>query len=175
MAKILYGHPKKRGYRYHIFTDLDFWDARRILRDFFPTVSVRRNFGDDPSGDDFPTQVVSEDLAKELIGRIEYRLRKAIPSPPRHVVVRGMVFEGVFSFDPSRYYPSRWSREQIEHFTWHRLPLEQSALCNPYHTVRLEWRGSLLVVVRQRREEKYDPKITNLREDHRNRFIPSAF
>ncbi len=175
MARIIYAHPAFRGYTHHIFTNLDFWDARKILRDLFSSLVVRRNFGNTPPADQFPTQVVIEQATKDVISKVEYRLRRAIPSPPRHVVVRQMIVEGFFSFNPSDYYPSHWSKSRIEYFTWHRLPLEQTALCSPYHTVILEWYGELLVVKRVRRSEKYDPKITTLQEARKWRFIPSGF
>ncbi|MEJ5301461.1 MAG: hypothetical protein WHS38_10785 [Thermodesulforhabdaceae bacterium] len=175
MAKIIYAHPTVKGYAHHIFTDLDFWDARKILRDLFDYLSVRRNFGNNPPGDEFPTQIVFEKTSKIVLAKVEARLKKAIPSPPRHVVVRHMILNGFFSFNPSDYYPNRWSKEKIEHFTWCRLPLEQTALCSPYQTVVLEWCGELLVVKRTQRSEKYDPKITTYKEERRWRFIPSAF
>jgi len=175
VARIIYAHPAVRGYTHHVFTDLDFWDARKILRDFFDHLSVRRNFGYNPPGDEFPTQIVFETPSKTILAKVEARLKKAIPSPPRHVVVQHMILDGFFSFDPYRYYPGHWTRRRIEHFTWRRLPLEQAALCNPYQTVVLEWCGELLMVKRVQRSEKYDPKITTYEEERRWRFIPSAF
>ena len=56
MARIIYLHPRQSNYDYHIFTDLDFWDARRILKDL---VTVKRIFGEWPPGDEFPTQIVA--------------------------------------------------------------------------------------------------------------------
>lgn len=175
MAKIIYAHPKLKGYERHIFTDLDFWDARKVLRDLFDFLNVGRNFGTSPPGDEFPTQIIIREPRKNVIYKVENRLKKAIPSPPRHVVVRHMIFDGYFMFDPSKYYPQRWSKAKIEHFTWHRLPLDQTALCNPYETVVLEWCGSMLVVKRVKRPQKYDPKITTEKEERKWRFIPSAF
>lgn len=175
MARIIYAHPALRGYPHHLFTDLDFWDARKILRDLFSLLSVRRNFGHSPPGDQFPTQIVIDQATKAVISKVEYRLSKAIPSPPRHVIVRQMILDGSFSFKPFDYYPRHWSKSKIEHFTWRRLPLEQAALCGPYHTVRLEWCGELLTVKRVQRTQKYDPIITTLQEERKWRFIPSGF
>lgn len=175
MAKIVYAHPSLRGYPYHLFTDLDFWDARKILRDLFSVLSVRRNFGSMPPGDEFPTQIVIEIPSKNIMAKVESRLKKAIVSPPRHVIVRHIIFDGYFGFNPYHYYPSHWSRARIEHFTWKRLPIEQTALCNPYQTVILEWSGELLIIKKVRRSEKYDPKITTEEDERKWRFIPSSF
>ncbi len=175
MAKIIYAHPTKKGYKFHIFTNLDFWDTRKILRDLLDHLSVRRNFGKDPQGDEFPTQIISDNLPKNLVGVVEKRLKKAIPSPPRHVVTREMLMEGIFIFDPYKYYPKNWSKSKIEFFTLKRLPLDQSALCDPYHTVKLEWNENLLIVRKQQREKKYDPNIKTLAEYRRRVFTPSSF
>lgn len=172
MAKIIYQHPARTGARYHIFTDLDFWDARRILGDLTP---VRRNFGQEPSGDEYPTQIVRDDAAPSLRNAIENRLKRAIASPPRHVIVRSMFDSGSFVLDPSKYYPSRWSKKRMHHFTWHRLPLEQSALTTVYHTVKLEWEGGLLRVERIRRTEKYDPIVRSKKDSMRRLMVPSCF
>ncbi|MCX7823280.1 MAG: hypothetical protein N2260_07555 [Syntrophobacterales bacterium] len=175
MAKIIYAHPKLRGYDFHLFTDLDFWDARKVLKDLLEFLSVRRNFGVAPPGDEFPTQIVIQEPTKEIVSKVENRLRKAIPSPPRHVVVRHMIFDGYFVFDPAKYYPKNWSKEKIEHFTWCRLPLDQTSLCNPYETVVFEWHEKILLVRRVKRSHKHDPKITSNREKRKWCFIPSAF
>jgi len=175
MAKILYAHPRKRGYKFHLYTDLDFWDTRKVLKDLLDVISVRRNFGKDPDGDIFPTQIVSEEITNAQKKIVEYRLRKAIPAPPRHVVVRSILFNGCFEFNPYDYYPSHWSRKLVEHFTWHRLPKEQAILCAPYHTVRLVWKGDKLVIERIHREKKHDPVIRTLSDAKKDRIIPLGF
>lgn len=172
MARIIYCHPSQTKYEYHIYTDLDFWDARRLLKDL---AMVRRNFGQTPNGDEFPTQIVGENLSPSTIGKIEGRLRKAITSPPRHVVVRSMVFDGEFEFEPSRYYPERWSRDRMIHFTHYRLPLQQGSLCNPYQTVKVTWKKDKIHVERVQRDQKYDPVIRNLKEAKAHVIIPSCF
>jgi hypothetical protein len=172
MARIIYRHPSQTEGRYHIFTDLDFWDAKRILAEL---AQVRRNFGRNPSGDEFPTQIVCEDPTRGVRSSIENRLKRAIVSPPRHVIVQVMIDNGSFEFDPAKYYPPHWSRKRMRHFTWHRLPLEQSALSTPYHTSTLEWKGDLLRVERVRRTEKYDPVVKSKKESMRRLRVPSCF
>ena len=172
MARIIYAHPSQTKYEYHVYTDLDFWDARRLLKDL---ATVRRNFGNSPSGDEFPTQVVIDKSIPPLVRKIEARLRKAIISPPRHVVVRSMVYDGNFRFNPFDYYPDRWSRSRMMHFTYNRLPLQQGSLCNPYQTVNLSWDGDEIVVQRVQRKEKYDPVIRNLKEAKAHAIVPSCF
>ncbi len=103
MAHIIHCHPTQTAYEYHIYTDLDFWDARKILKEL---AVVKRNFGQEPSGDEYPTQVVGNDLPRSVRAEIEKRLRKAIVSPPRHVIVRSILSERFFEFDPSVYYPA---------------------------------------------------------------------
>ncbi len=172
MARIIYCHPRKTKYDYHIYTDLDFWDTRRIIRDL---ATVRRNFGNEPPGDEFPTQVVADGISRKRIGEIEKRIRRAIVSPPRHVIVRTMLFDKVFEFDPGRYYPGHWSPEKILRFTYLRLPLEQSALCSPYKTVRLSFHDGKVRVERVQREKKYDPVIRTEKDARRRLNVPSCF
>lgn len=172
MARIVYCHPGLTYHYYHVFTDLDFWDARRLLKDL---AEVRRNFGKYVSGDDFPTQVLYDEMRRSGVREIEKRLRRAISSPPRHLIVRAMVTDGFFEFDPLKYYPSHWSRTQMSHFTYQRLPLQQSALSNPYQTVGLVWVGDKLRIERVQRSEKYEPVI-GTSEQARNRLsVPSCF
>jgi hypothetical protein len=171
MARIIYSHPSQTKYSYHIYTDFDFWDARRLLKGL---AEVRRNFGKTPNGDEFPTQVVG-DLSAAVVRVIERRLRKAIISPPRHVVVRSMVLNGVFEFDPLKYYPNHWTKGRMMHFTFHRLPLQQGSLCNPYQTVALNWNNERIRVERVQRERKYDPVIRTLKEAKAHVIIPSCF
>lgn len=172
MARIIYCHPRHTSYDYHIYTDLDFWDARRLLKGL---CAVKRNFGKQPSGDEFPTQIAERNLSPSMIKSIEKRLRRAVISPPRHVVAQCMVFDGYFEFDPSMYYPDHWNKNQMIRFTYYRLPLEQGALCNPYQTVKLSWAGSKIRLDRVQREEKYDPVIRNVKEAKRHLIIPSCF
>ncbi len=172
MTRIIYSHPAKTGYDYHIYTDLDFWDTFRILRGL---AEVRRNFGREPPGDEFPTQVLGIYLGVSARNKIERRLRRAVVSPPRHVIVRSMVQDGRFEFDPSRYYPERWTRSQMLHFTLRRLPLEQASLCTPHKTVQLSWVAGRIRIERVQRRAKYDPVIGTRQEARRRRFVPSCF
>lgn len=175
MARIIHAFPTRYGYQLHVFTDLDFWDTRKIFRDKLDLLSVRRNFGKDLDGDVFPTKIVSNDNSYKLRSLVERRLKKAITSPPRHVVVREMILFGTFCCKPYDYFPKRWSRRLVEQVVWSRLPLEQSALCTPYYTVELIWEGDKLIVRRLHREKKYDPPIRTLKEARRDRIIPSGF
>ncbi|SFM40931.1 hypothetical protein [Thermodesulforhabdus norvegica] len=175
MARIIYAHPSRRGYPLHVFTDLDFWDARKIFRDKLGLLSVRRNFGKDPDGDIYPTQIVSDERSQRLKNLVEKRLRKAVVAPPRHVVVREMIMNGSFRFRPYDYFPDRWSKSLIERVMRFRLPLEQSALSTPYYTVELVWEGDELVVRRIHREKKHDPVIRTPEEARKYRIIPSGF
>ena len=79
MARIIYGHPGRINDDLNIYTDLDFWDARRILGD---VAQVKRNFSRHPPGDEFPTRVMARAITRRAIQEIERRLRKAVPSPP---------------------------------------------------------------------------------------------
>lgn len=172
MAQLVYGHPSASKYRFHVFTDLDFWDARRILKD---VALVKRNFGHSPPGDFYPTQVVSQDAGRVLAAVIERRLRKAIASPPRHVIVRSILLDGYFQFDPLLYYPARWGVERMLRFTWWRLPLDQSLLSDPYHTVRVFWVEGKIRIERETRAAKHDPVIRTRRDARKYLVIPSCF
>lgn len=172
MARIVYCHPGLTRYEYHIYTNLDFWDTRKVLKGL---AEVRRNFGKVVNGDDLPSQVILEDARRPAIREIEKRLRRAIPSPARHVIVRSMIMDGFYEFDPHRYYPQRWSRDKMAYFTYHRLPMEQSALCTPYHTAVLTWVGDQLRLERVRRSEKYDPVTRTAAEARRRLSVPSCF
>jgi hypothetical protein len=172
MAKIIHCLPSKATNDYHIYTDLDFWDARLILKD---RATVKRNFGNDPPGDEYPTQVVGDDLSRSSKALIEKRLKKAIVSPPRHVLVDGLLKEGYFEFDPLHYYPKRWSRERMFNFTYRRLPLNSAILNSPYRTVRVSWREGRIRIERIPREKKYDPVIETKRQALRRRNVPSCF
>jgi hypothetical protein len=172
MARIIHCHPSRTRYDYHIYTDLDFWDARRILKDL---ALVKRNFGADPSGDDFPAQVVGLGLLPSDTRKIEKRLKKAVASPPRHVIVRSMLSEGAFEFDPFQYYPARWTPSRMLYFTFHRLPLEQAALSTAYQTVSLGWVQNKIRVERVQRKEKYDPVIRSKEEATRRLMVPACF
>lgn len=172
MARIIYCHPHVTQYPYHIYTDLDFWDARRILMGL---AEVRRNFGTNVDGDIFPTQVILDGSNRSVMARVERRLKKAIISPPRHVVVRSMIFDGFFEFDPLDYYPSRWSKEKMSRFTFRRLPLDQSSLCNDYQTVQLSWNGEKLRVEKVQRESKQETHIRTEKEAQKRLQVPSCF
>jgi hypothetical protein len=172
MARILYDHPRHGGFGYHIYTDLDFWDARRILGDL---VAVRRNFGKSPPGRVFPAHVAAETMDTETARIIERRLGRAVASPPRHVVVEEILARGWFEFDPRDYCPARWSRSRMLRFAAHRLPIHQPPLATPHHSVRLTWSGERIRVERVRREKKHDPVISDPREARRRRFAPSCF
>jgi hypothetical protein len=172
MVRIIYCHPRQTRHDYHIFVDLDFWDARRLLKDL---AVVKRNFGKHPDGDEFPTQIVADSISRSVIAEIEKRLRKAIISPPRHVIVRSMILNGHFEFDPLRYYPARWSKNLMMHFTYHRLPLQQSALSTPFQTVRLSWVENRIRVDKIQREEMIDPVIRTPRQARERLAVPSCF
>ena len=172
MAKIIYAHPGRSEYDFHIYTDLDFWDSRRILMDL---ALVKRNYGDDPKGDDFPTQVVGKDLSRTAKQKITYRLERAIASPPRHLIVRAILNDGFFEFDPSRYYPDRWPLARIFFFTFNRLPLDQSSLNSPYKMPRVTYGDGKIRVFSVKRDEKYDPVIDDGKASRRRRFIPACF
>lgn len=172
MARIIHCHPGRSTYGYHLFTDLDFWDARRIIGDL---AVVKRNFGDKPPGDEFPTQVVAEELTRSARAKIENRLRKALVSPPRHVIVDALLQNGAFEFDPLDYFPNRWTREKMFRFAVHRLPLDNAALNSPYRTVRITWTNGKIRVERIKREEKYDPVIRSKKEALRRMKVPGCF
>ena len=172
MARIVYCHPGRTTYPYHVYTDLDFWDARRIITNL---ATVKRNFGPNPSGDDFPTQVVGAGLSGRIEKEIEKRLKRAIISPPRHVIIGAIIDQGSFEFDPARYYPAHWTSSRMLRFTFFRLPLNQSVLNSPYKKPRLSWvEGKIRIEVVQR-EEKYDPALRTREEARRRLTGPSCF
>ncbi len=172
MARIVHCHPSRTKYDYHIYTDLDFWDVRRIIKDLG---TVKRNFGDQPPGDEFPSQVVGMDLGKGVAKEIGRRIAKAIVSPPRHIIVRSLVMEDFFEFDPKKYYPARWTPSRMLHFTFCRLPREQGVVNSPFKTVKLSWAGESIRVERVQRDEKYDPVIRSLSDVKRRFVAPSCF
>ena len=172
MAKIIHCHPSKATNDYHIYTNLDFWDARLILKDL---AKVKRNFGSDPPGNEYPTQVVGDDLSRSAKAAIEKRLKKAIVSPPRHVLVDAILKDGYFEFQPLDYFPKRWSRERMFNFTCRRLPLNSAILNSPYRTVRVSWRDGKIRIERIQREKKYDPVIETKQQALRRRNVPSCF
>lgn len=173
MARVIYCHPSRTKYDYHVYTDLDFWDARKILKDL---ATVKRNFGNEPSGDEYPTQVVGDALGRTKIRSIERRLARAVVSPPRHVIVKSMLLQGYFEFDPRKFYPARWSPGLVLRFTYLRLPLQQSALNTPYKTVSLQITESGLVRVEQvQRKTKHDPVVRNREDALRREIVPSCF
>jgi hypothetical protein len=172
MARILYCHPSLTQYSFHIFTDLDFWDTRRLLSGL---ALVKRNFGENVPGDDYPTQVVGSGLSPQTIRAIEKRVKHAIASPPRHVIVRSMVMDGFYEFDPVRYFPARWTRTRMIHFTNHRLPHQQGVISNPYQIPRLTWVGERIRVDRIQRTEKHDPVIRTLRQAKHHFAVPTCF
>lgn len=173
MARIIYCHPSQTKYGYHIYTDLDFWDVRRILKGL--TVIVRRNFGEQPSGDEFPAQVIGDGLTRKTIKEVEKRLGKALISPPRHVIVQAMVMEEFFEFDPLKYFPERWSRSQMIRFTYRRLPLEQSSLCSPHKTIEIYWRDDRIRVQRVQRDSRHYPVVSTEKEAADRLQVPSCF
>jgi hypothetical protein len=172
MAKILHCHPSRTAYEFHLLTDLDFWDARRILKEL---AVVKRNFGKDPPGNEFPTQIVASGLTRTLKGKIESRLKRAIVSPPRHVIVDAIIEKGYFEFDPLDYYPHRWTRQRMYHFTYHRLPLDSAFFNSPFKTVRVSWTEGKIRIERVQREKKYDPVIGSREEALRRLRVPSCF
>lgn len=173
MARVIYCHPSQTKHDYHVYTDLDFWDARKILKDL---ATIKRNFGSEPPGDEYPSQVVGDSIGRGDIRTIERRLAKAIASPPRHVIVKSMIFNGFYEFDPNRYYPERWSPELVLRFTYLRLPLQQSALNSPYKTIKLELTESGLVRIEQvKRVTKHDPVVRSRKDAMRREIVPSCF
>ena len=172
MARILRCHPRRTQYDFHIYTDLDFWDTRRIVKDL---AVVRRNYGNDPPGDEFPTQVVADGIGARGTRKIERRIERAVASPPRHVIVRSMLFDGEFEFDPLDYYPQRWPPALMIFFTHKRLPLEQTVLASAYQTVDLAWKDGLIRITRKQREGKVDTVVRTDADDRRRHQVPSCF
>ncbi|MBN1102759.1 MAG: hypothetical protein JXL84_05010 [Deltaproteobacteria bacterium] len=172
MARIIHCHPSRTDYDYHVYTDLDFWDTRKILGDL---AVVKRNFGEQPPGDEFPTQVVGNGLRRSIRAQIEKRLGKAIPSPPRHVLVRAILMNEFFEFDPVRYCPARWSPVRMMHFTLSRIPLQQSGLNSPFRKLVVQWVGGKIRMERVPRDTKYDPPIASRKEALRRLNVPSCF
>ena len=159
MARIIYDLASKGKGLYHIYTDLDFWDARGVLKGL---AKVKRNFGKSPPGDTYPTQVVVEDLSSRVKQEIEKRLRRAIPSPPRHLIVQSIIFSGKFEFDRSQYYPDRWSPEKVIFFTRNRLPMNQPVISSAYKWVEITIDGNVVSIQQRKgnRPEKQTQPVT---------------
>jgi hypothetical protein len=172
MAKFVYHLLKNSDQPYEIYTDLDFWDTRKLLKKI---ARVKRNFQGKFPGDEFPTVVIDELQSSANKGIIEYRLKKAIISPPRHSIIQSIIEHGYFEFDPQKYYPKRWSKARILHFTYHRLPLQQSVLNSPYKEPRLSWIDGKVRIEIIQRKEKYDPIILDPKDAKRRSRGPGCF
>jgi len=172
VARILHCHPQLGKAPYHVFTDLDFWDARRILIDL---ATVKRNFAGGPPGDRYPTQILAHTAHRSTVEAIEYRISRAVPSPPRHVVVEEVLQHGYYVFDPAMYFPGHWTKSRVIHFCGFRLPVHQPPLDTPFREVDLSWDGQMIRLERVRRKHKHDPVISDPREARRRRFAPSCF
>ena len=172
MARIIYDLASKGKGLYHIYTDLDFWDARGVLKGL---AKVKRNFGNSPPGDLYPTQVVVEDLSSRVKKEIEKRLKRAIPSPPRHLIVQSIIYSGKFEFDRRHYYPDRWSREKVLFFTRNRLPMNQPVINSPYKWVELSIKGNKVTIQQRQgaRSEEQTQIIT--RKGKKTAHGPSCF
>ena len=171
MARIIYDLASRgRGF-YHIYTELDFWDARGVLRGL---AKVKRNFGNSPPGDLYPTQVVVEDLSPRIKGEIEKRLKRSIPSPPRHLIVQSIIFSGKFEFDRRRYYPDKWSPGKVIFFTRKRLPMNQPVINSPYRWVELSVKGNT-VTIEQRKGTRSEAPETAEKRGKREAFGPACF
>jgi len=171
MARIIYDLASRGKGFYHIYTDLDFWDARGVLKGL---AKVKRNFGTSPPGDQYPTQVVVENLSSKVRGEIEKRLKRAIPSPPRHLIVQSIIFSGKYEFDRRKYYPDRWPPERVVFFTRKRLPMNQPVINSPYKWVELSIRGNTLTI-QQRKGVRPETAETAGKKDHTATFGPACF
>ncbi len=171
MARIIYDLASRGKGFYHIYTELDFWDARAVLQGL---ARVKRNFGTSPPGDQYPTQVVVEDFSSKVKGEIEKRLRRAIPSPPRHLIVQSIIFSGKFEFDRRKYYPDRWSQGRVVFFTRKRLPMNQPVINSPYKWVELSINGNT-VIIKQHKGVRPDASEMGGKKGKTEAFGPSCF
>jgi hypothetical protein len=171
MARIIYDLASRGKGFYHIYTDLDFWDARGVLKGL---AKVKRNFGTSPPGDRYPTQVVVEDLSSKIKAEIEKRLRRAMPSPPRHLIVQSIIFSGKFEFDRRKYYPDRWSPGKVVFFTRKRLPMNQPVINSPYKWVELSISGNT-VTIQQRKGVRPEATEVAGKKSRAETFGPSCF
>jgi hypothetical protein len=171
MARIIYDLASKGKGLYHIYTDLDFWDARGVLKGL---AKVKRNFGKSPPGDQYPTQVVVEDLSSRVKQEIEKRLRRAIPSPPRHLIVQSIIFSGKFAFDRRAYYPERWSVERVLFFTRKRLPMNQPVIDSAYKWVELSIDENT-VTIQQHQGARPEKIETSEKQGKKETFGPTCF
>ena len=171
MARIIYDLASKGKGLYHIYTDLDFWDARSVLKGL---AKVKRNFGNSPPGDKYPTQVVVEDMGQRVKREIEKRLKRAIPSPPRHLIVQSVIFSGRFEFDRRQYYPDRWSAARVIFFTRKRLPMNQPVINSPYKWVELSIKDNV-VTIQQHQGVRPEEKKTKKKDGKRETYGPSCF
>ncbi|MFP3871112.1 MAG: hypothetical protein ACLFVT_09575 [Syntrophobacteria bacterium] len=171
MARIVHDLGSRAKRRYLLYTDLDFWDARRILKGLG---RVKRNFGSSPPGDRFPTQVVVEDADSEVKRTIEKRLSRAIASPPRHLIVQSIIYWGRFEFDRRTYCPDRWSAARVLFFVRKRLPLHQPVIRSRYKWVEISLRGNT-VAIQQHQGVSPEAGETNGEEDQSVRCGPACF
>ena len=171
MARIIYDLASKGKGLYHIYTDLDFWDARAVLKGL---AKVKRNFGNSPPGDKYPTQVVVEDLSQRVKREIEKRLKRAIPSPPRHLIVQSVIFSGKFEFDRRQYYPDRWSADRVISFTRKRLPMNQPVISSAYKWVELSIKDNM-VTIQQHQGVRPEETKPSKRKGKRESYGPACF
>jgi hypothetical protein len=172
MARIIHDFASRSQGLYRVYTDLDFWDARKILRGL---AKVKRNFCSAPPGDQFPTQVVVEQGGTpEVKAEIEKRLKRAIPSPPRHLIVQSIIFSGSFTFDRRRYYPDRWSPGMVLFFMSKRLPTNQPVIESPYKWVEITISGNT-VSIEQHQGVPPQTHRTRRKQDESTSFGPSCF
>ena len=171
MARIIYDLASRGKGFYHIYTDLDFWDARGVLKGL---AKVKRNFGTSPPGDQYPTQVVVEDLSSRVKREIEKRLKRAIPSPPRHLIVQSIILTEKFEFDRRKYYPDRWSSAKVVFFTQKRLPTNQPVINSRYKWVELSINGNT-VTIQQRKGVRPDAPEAAGKKGKHAAFGPACF
>ncbi|MGD9337891.1 MAG: hypothetical protein PVF76_11255 [Syntrophobacterales bacterium] len=171
MARIIYDLASKGKGFYHVYTDLDFWDARGVLKGL---AKVKRNFGNSPPGDKFPTQVVVEDFSKRIKAEIEKRLKRAIPSPPRHLIVQSIIFSKKFEFDRRNYYPDRWSPAKVLFFTQKRLPINQPVIDSDYKWVELSIQGNTVTIQKHQGARPEETK-TSSKKGKSKAYGPACF
>jgi hypothetical protein len=90
--------------------------------------------------------VVVEDMSQKVKAEIEKRLKCAIPSPPRHLIVQAIIFSGKFEFDWRQYYPERWSTDRVLFFTRKRLPMNQPVINSAYKWVQLSISDNIVTI-----------------------------
>jgi hypothetical protein len=115
---------------------------------------------------------VVEDFSQGVRAEIEKRLKRAVASPPRHLIVQSIIFSGKFEFDRRKYYPDRWSAARVLFFTRKRLPVNQPVINSRYKWVDLSIENNTVTIVQR---QGVPPEGTEISEKKSSTYGPACF